>query len=414
MSERRWILHADMDAFFASVEIRDRPELRGRPVIVAGLSDRGVVSAASYEARKFGVRSAMPTFQARKCCPAGVFISPDMERYGAVSLAIHQLFYEVTPQIEPIALDEAFLDITGSIALLGPPIEIGRRLKARVREVTNLTVSVGIAENKLVAKIACTLGKPDGLKLVPRGQERALLEPLPVRRLWSIGPVAAAALEKAGITRIGELARCSPPMLEPFLGKRSREVIELANGRDNRPVEPSRDAKSFGEECTFERDQLCRATIADVLTAHAEAVARRMRRDDVEGKTVTLKVRLGRAAGTHPDRNRPRDEAPTYPLLTRSRTLRHYTAEGATIREAALALWDELALTTPVRLVGISMSSLREANQGQLALFIERREDPRVGKTLDAIETRFGRGVISRGAVSPEKLTPSVQRKRGD
>jgi DNA polymerase-4 len=414
MTNKRRILHADMDAFFASVEIRDRPELQGQPVIVAGLSERGVVSAASYEARKYGVRSAMPTFQARQRCPNGVFIAPDMERYSAVSEAVHELFYEITPEIEPIALDEAFLDISGSLGLFGEPLEIGRRLKSRVRAVTGLTISIGIAENKLVAKIACTLGKPDGLKIVPDGQARALLEPLPVRRLWGIGPVAAASLEKAGIRYIGELARCSVPMLEPYLGNRSGEVILLAQGIDDRPVIAAREPKSFGEECTFEQDTLDRTTVCEVLTAHAEAIARRMRRDGYEGKTVTLKVRLGRASGTHPDRNRPRDNAPTYPLLTRAKTLSHYTAEGMRIRETVLGLWDELALRIPARLVGVSLSGLRAAGKGQLALFSERREDPRVGKTLDAIEARFGRGVIARGAASPAKLTPSVQRKRGD
>jgi DNA polymerase-4 len=414
MPVQRWILHADMDAFFASVEIRDCPELRGRPVIVSGLSERGVVAAASYEARKFGVRSAMPTFQARQLCPGGVFLSPNMEKYGKVSAIIHEIFYEITPQIEPIALDEAFLDITGSLSLFGEPIELGRRIKERVRQVANLTVSVGIAENKLLAKVACTLGKPDGLKFVPKGQGRVLLEPLPVRRLWTIGPVAAAALEKAGIRRIGELARATPPMLEPYLGRRSAEVIQLARGIDDRPVVAEREAKSFGEECTFERDTLDRTTIADVLTGHSEAVARRMRRDNMEGKTVTLKARLGRRVGGQPDRNRFAEEAPRYPLVTRAKTLSHYTAEGATIRDTALSLWDELALTAKVRLIGVSVSNLREADQGQLSLFTARREDPRVGKTLDAIEARFGRGVISRGAVSAEKLTPSVQRKRGD
>ena len=413
MPRRRLILHADMDAFFASVEIRDRPELRGKPVVVAGLSNRGVVAAASYEARKFGVHSAMPTFQARKCCPEGVFISPDMDRYSAASAIIHELFLEVTPEIEPIALDEAFLDITGSIKLFGEPRLIAQSLKARVCEQVGLVVSVGIASSKLVAKIACTLGKPDGLRIVPEGEESKLLAPLPIRKLWGIGPVSANALESAGIRRIGELAACTPAMLEPIFGRRSQELIFLAKGIDSREVTSDREAKSYGEECTFERDQTDRVTIAEVLTAHSEAVARRMRHDSLEGKTVTLKVRLGQATGLMPDRNRSRDDAPSYPLLTRARSLSDHTSEGAKIRDTALALWDELKLKAPIRLIGVSMSGLRERGKGQLSLFMQRREDPRVGATLDAIEARFGRGTIHRGASSPEKLTPSVQRKRG-
>lgn len=414
MPRLRWILHADMDAFFASVEIRDRPELRGLPVIVGGLSNRGVVSAASYEARKFGVYSAMPMFQARERCPNAVVISPDMERYAEESAKIHELFYEVTPEIEPIALDEAFLDITGSLALLGEPLEIGRKLKARVQETTGLCVSVGIAANKLVAKVACTLGKPDGLKLVPRGQERALLAPLPVRRLWGIGPVAAASLERAGIRQIGELAQCSEAMLVPWLGKRSLEVIALARGIDERPVVPSRQAKSYGEECTFERDLSEREVMVSVLTAHAEAVARRMRHDECEGRTVTLKVRLGKGQGTRPARVGTSKHGPVYQLITRSRSLDQHTAAGSLIADTAVSLWDELDLGQAVRLVGVSMSGLREAGKGQLTLFAERRRDPRVGAALDAIEARFGRGIIHRGAASPDKLSPSVQRKRGE
>ncbi len=404
MPPRRIILHADMDAFFASIEQRDQPELRGRPVIVAGLSPRGVVSAASYEARAFGVHSAMPTLQARALCPTGVFIAPDMEKYAAVSALLAELFMEITPEVEPIALDEAFLDISGSTTLLGEPETIGRRLKLRVREMTGLCVSVGIAENKLLAKLACTLGKPDGLRLVAPGEGQALLAPLPVRRLWTIGRVTAEALTAAGFTRIGELSVCSPERLRPWLGRRSEEVIALANGLDDREVVSSREPKSFGEECTFERDTRERDSIASTLSGHAEAVARRLRRENTEGRTVTLKVRLGgnsRAGGK-------------YPLVTRSRTLVDFTSEGTVLYTAALALWDELALRTAVRLVGLSVSNLRAGGKGQLPLFVERRKDPRVSRALDALEARFGRGIVTRGAARVGKLTPSERKKRGE
>lgn len=414
MGEARLILHADMDAFFASVEIRDRPELLGKPVIVGGLSGRGVVSAASYAARKFGVRSAMPIFEARRLCPMGVFLPPNMEKYASVSARVHDVFLEFTPEIEPIALDEAFLDITHSQALLGDPVTIGHSLKQRVKAVTKLTVSVGIASSKLIAKIACTSGKPDGLVVIEPGRERALLEPLPLRRLWGIGPVTAAALEKRGIFRIGQLAQCSKRELEPLLGNRAADVIEMANGRDARQVESNRDPKSYGEECTFEVDVVDPIRIRETLTAHAEAVARRLRRDNCTGKTITIKVKLGRATRRRPDRNHIESVAPEYPQLTRARSLRESTSDGAEIQRIALALWDELKLTEPIRLLGISVSRIGNSSSTQLDLFDAARPGRKLGAAMDAIEARFGRGAIRRGATAPEKLTPSATRKRGD
>jgi DNA polymerase IV len=413
MSEARLILHADMDAFFASVEIRDRPELAGQPVIVGGLSGRGVVSAASYAARRFGVRSAMPIFEARRLCPHGVFLPPNMELYAEVSATVHRVFLEFTPEIEPIALDEAFLDITHSLALLGEPVQIGRQLKRRVTEVTQLPLSVGIASSKLVAKIACTSGKPDGLVVVDRGREAALLEPLPVRRLWGIGPVSAAALEQRGILTIGQLARCQLRDIEDILGSHARDVVAMANGRDTRRVEADRDPKSYGEECTFAVDLLDRTRILETITAHAEAVARRLRRDGRQGRTITLKVKLGRAVRRRSDRNRLGDEAPEYPQLTRAWTIRRHTSDGLEIRRVAEALWDDLRLTEPIRLLGVSVSGLCRDGTGQLDLFAGPRPELRLGEALDAIEARFGRGAIRRGASAPGKVTPSARRKHG-
>lgn len=412
--DARLILHADMDAFFASVEIRDRPELEGLPVIVGGLSGRGVVCAASYAARKYGVRSAMPVFEARRLCPNGIYLPPDMERYAAVSAQVHEVFLEFTPEIEPIALDEAFLDITHSLALLGEPSHIGRRVKERVKQATALTVSVGIASSKLIAKIACTSGKPDGLVVVAPGDERALLQPLPVRRLWGIGPVTASALENLGIRSIGQLASCSARQLEGILGKRAWEVVETANGRDTRRVESNRDPKSYGEECTFEADLTDATRIRETITAHAEAVARRLRRDRCAGKTITIKVKLGRASKRRPDRNRATLEAPDYPQLTRARSLRQPTSDGAEIRRIASALWDEIGLTEPIRLLGVSVSGIVRHSAAQLDLFEVGRAGRKLGAAMDAIEARFGRGAIRRGASAPEKLTPSATRKRGE
>src|SRR5262245_29984654 len=251
-----------MDAFYASIEQRDHPELRGKPVIVGATSPRGVVAAASYEARKFGVRSAMPGFEARRLCPQGIFLPSNMARYVEVSDQVHRVFENFTPLIEPLALDEAFLDVSASVALFGGALELGHKLKACVREETGLAVSVGIAPCKLVAKIACSLSKPDGLRLVESGEVRAFLAPLPIRRLWGVGPVTAAGLEQAGFRTLAALAELSPARALELFGERGVMLSKLARGEDDREVVSDRMAKSCGEENTFEHDVSDRETIA--------------------------------------------------------------------------------------------------------------------------------------------------------
>jgi len=413
MCKERFVLHADMDAFFASVETRDEPSLRGRPVIVAGLSRRGVVAAASYEAREFGVRSAMPTFRARELCPEGVFISPDMERYSRVSASVHEVFETFTSQIEPIALDEAFLDVTGSVNLFGGVEALARSLKARVREVTGLVVSVGVGPNKMAAKIACTSGKPDGLVIIPKSKLLGWLEPFSVRRIWGVGPVAALQLECQGIETIGQLSRTPLGELESILGSRAAEVRQLARGNDVRQVEHERIPRSYGEESTFEKDVCERQLVTEALTAHAEAVARRLRHDGYAARTIVLKVKLGRSRGRRLDRNLAGGGAPDYPLLTRRRTLSSATSDGAEIRRVAIELWDALGRTDGVRLLGISAMGLQDRTPQQLDLFADEPASARLGPTLDAIERKFGRGAVHRGLQEPKKMTPSAQKKRG-
>lgn len=408
----RWILHADMDAFYASIEQRDHPELRGKPVIVGASSARGVVAAASYEARKFGVRSAMPGFRARELCPQGIFVGSDMAHYAAVSAEVQQVFAAFTSEVEPLALDEAFLDVSGSVRLFGGPEALARELKAGVHATTRLPISVGVAPNKLVAKIACTLGKPDGLKVVQPEQVRGLLDPLPVRRLWGVGPVLGQKLAALGIDTLRALVDFDPDTLAQALGTRVLEVQALARGEDSRPVEPNREPKSCGEENTFERDVTERDQITAALTAHAEAVARRLRHEGYLGRTVTLKIKLGRAHGTRIARGQNQGEEPLYPLLCRSKTLQQATDDGGAIRQAALALWDASAVKEPVRLLGISLSNLEHRQHRQLDLFESRRD--RLGPTLDAIVERFGKSAISRAVEAPHKLTPSGHRKRGE
>ncbi len=410
----RHILHADMDAFYASIEQRDNPELRGKPVIVGAASARGVVAAASYEARQFGVRSAMPGFRAKQLCPQGIFLRANIERYARVSEQIHRVFEDFTPIIEPIALDEAFLDITGSMRLFASSVDLARQLKAKVREVTELVVSVGVGPNKLVAKIACTLGKPDGLKVVQPSEVRELLDPLPIRRLWGVGPVMERTLTQLGIERFVDLVQYDSQKLAAALGNHAFELQALARGEDEREVEASRAPKSYGEENTFDRDVLDRETVSTTLVAHAEAIARRLRSDGYKGRTVTLKMKLGKARGSRIARGKNFGEEPDYPLLTRAKTLKEPTADGRVIHKAALAAWDKEALTEPVRLLGISVSNLMADGDGQLDLFQEKKRDDNLGPALDKIRERFGKTAIYRATVEPQRQTPGLRKKRGD
>lgn len=397
-----------MDAFYASVEQRDRPELRGRPVIVGATSARGVVAAASYEARRFGVRSAMPGFRAKELCPEGVFLPADMARYAAVSAQIQALYLEFTPLVEPLALDEAFLDISGSAHLFGGPRAIAAALKRRIAEVTALAASVGVAPNKLVAKIACSLGKPDGLRVVESADVRATLAPLPISELWGVGPVLEARLRAAGIDTIGALAARDDRSLEILAGRRASELVARARGEDERPVEAERAPKSYGEENTFERDVLQLEPIEDTLHAHAAAVARRVRHDRYVGRTVTVKIKLGHADG-HGVRG------PRYPLLTRSRSLDSPTDDAGLIGRVACELFRQSGVTEPVRLLGVSLSGLSRPSGAstQLSLFDRPPARPALGHVLDAIARRFGAGAIGPAVAAPGKITHGRRLGRG-
>ena len=429
----RLVLHADMDAFYASIEQRDRPELRGLPVIVGAAGARGVVAAASYEARKFGVRSAMPGFRARELCPDGVFLPSNMKLYSKVSDEVHGVLARFSPDIEPIALDEAFVEVTGSAHLFGGPLELGRRLKREVREAVGLSISVGIGPSKLVAKLACTLGKPDGFLFVPEDAVQWFLDPLPARRIWGVGPVLDEALGKIGVRTIRDLRLFEPARLVQAIGDRGPALQRLARGEDDRTVDGDLDPKSYGEENTFASDVSARDVVTSALTAHAEAVARRLRHDGFAGHTVTLKIKLGRARGQRPSRLRAEKgeegetAEPLYPILSRQRTLPRATDDGASIRDVAVALWDSAGIDEPVRLLGVSVSNLEKRGvpgEGeQLDLFAPRkdghaagtpREDRRLGVALDAITDRFGVGAIRRAVDAPEKATATSRKKRGE
>jgi len=399
-----------MDAFYASIEQRDDPSLRGKPVIVGGMSGRGVVAAASYEARPFGVRSAMPAYRAKELCPHAIFVVPRMAHYAAVSAEVHAVFARFTPLIEPLAFDEAFLDITGSVRLFGGVRPLAERLKQEVFDATELSVSVGVGPNKLVAKIACALGKPNGLRLVEAADVRALLDPLPLRKLWGVGPVLGERLTQLGIKTFRELVDYDTKLLTSLIGARASELQALARGEDGRPVENDRTPRSVGEEATFEQDISDRRRIREILAAHADAVARRLRHQGYQGRTVTMKAKLGRARGTRTARGQNDGREPYYPLVTRSKTLPGATADGFTIASVAQELWDKAGIREPVRLLGVSVAALSQA--AQLDLFAPAGE--KLGPALDRINARFGAGAIGRALDAPAKITPGRTRKRGE
>jgi DNA polymerase-4 len=408
MAWPRVILHADMDAFYASVEQRDDPSLRGRPVIVGGTGPRGVVSAASYEARVFGVRSAMPSAQARKLCPQGVFLAGSMQRYAEESARIFEIFQRFTPAVEGLSLDEAFLDLSGTQRLLGAPREAAAKLRAAVRAERGLAVSVGIAPVKLVAKIASDLAKPDGLLEVLPEQVGDFLAPLPVGRLWGVGPVAEQRLLRAGFSRIGDLVAAEPARLQRLLGPWGVALARLGRGLDLSEVEPYRDAVSYSEENTFATDVSELRVLESAIGTHADSVARRLRHDEVAARTVVLKLKLARRVASGPR---------GFPLLTRRVTLPEPCDDGRVIAHAARALLARAALTEPVRLVGVGVTGI-ERKDAQLPLFgkpREARRRERLNRALDALHERFGEDAVVRGeARHAERAGLSLQRKRGE
>lgn len=406
---QRCILHADMDAFFASVEQRDRRELRGKPVAVGGESNRGVVAAASYEARRFGVRSAMPSVEARRLCPQLIFIRGNMPLYARVSRQVFEIFREFSPCVEGLSLDEAFLDLTGTRRLMGTPHEVGERIRARVRQETQLAVSVGIAPVKMVAKIASALAKPDGLLEVPAEGVQQFLAPLPVRCIWGVGPVAERRLLQAGFETIGDVARADSQRLRETLGDWGLEVAQLARGQDLREVEPYREAVSYSEENTFERDVSDPNTLEATVLAHAENVARRLRRDGLEARTVVLKWRSARRRSPGPR---------GYPLHTRRATLPEPTDDGQVIHRAARALLHRAGPAEPVRLIGVGVTNVASPNRGQLLLFEpppDKKRRQRLNRALDKIADRFGTRAVLRGSQGDtERAGLSLQIKRGE
>ena len=377
------ILHVDMDAFYASVEQRDRPELAGRPVIVGGSPHRrGVVSAASYEAREFGVHSAMPSAAARRKCPQAVFLPPRIGYYVQVSREIREVFLQYTPLVEPLSLDEAFLDVSGSVGLFGSPVEIGRRIKEEIYRKTRLVASVGVAPNKFLAKVASDLDKPDGFVIVPVDGIQEFLDPLPVARLWGVGQVSNRALERLSIRTIGQLRRLSEEVLGDCFGTFGEHLWRLAHGIDDRPVVPDREAKSISNETTFEIDVVDRSVQRAWLMALTEQVARRVREHGLRARTVHLKVRFA-----------------DFRTITRSHTFAEPTDLTDQFWDSAARMLDtHVATGQPVRLLGMGVSGFDASGCTQQGLFDEeeRRRQSRLDGVTDEITSRYGHKSIGR------------------
>jgi DNA polymerase-4 len=388
------VLHVDMDAFFAAVEVHRRPELRGRPVVVGGIGPRGVVSSASYEARKYGVRSAMPTGRARSLCPGAVFLPPDFTAYSAASRVVMGIFRDVTPLVEPLSLDEAFLDVAGAVRLLGRPAAIAAAVRRRVAEELGLTCSVGIAATKFVAKLGSARAKPDGIVVVPAGLALEFLHPLPVEALWGVGERAAETLHRLGLSTVADLAHAPTGMLRQAVGEAAAAHLhELSWGRDPRRVVPEQVDKSIGAEVTFDVDVADPASIRRALLALADKVAVRLRRAGQAGRTISIKIRLA-----------------DFRTVNRSRTLTTPTDVGREIFDTAWALFRVLrgdesgpagrparaAVRDHIRLVGVRVEGLVGVAgvARQLTLGSPERGWREAEAAADAVAVRFGRSVV--------------------
>jgi DNA polymerase-4 len=368
------ILHVDLDAFYASVEVLKDPSLAGKPVVVGSAGPRGVIMSASYEARSRGLHSAMPSIRAKRMCPDAVFVSPDFDSYRAYSNRFREILLSVSPAVEPLSLDEAFIDVGGSTLLFGSPPEIGARIRKAITDELALTASVGVGPSKLVAKLASTRAKPDGILVVPADGVLAFLHPLPVDALWGIGEKTGETLARLGIRLIGELARTPAPILERVLGEGvAGSLLELANGHDDRRVVPFEAPKSVSHEETYPRDLDLEEDISREILALSHRVASRLRTDGYRARTVTLKLRL-----------------PSFSTLTRSRTLPAATDVGAEIFSVAWELFLHLpAGRRRFRLIGVAATGLVPAGAEQLALVREGQWRD-AERALDRVRGRFG------------------------
>lgn len=376
----RWIIHIDMDAFFAAVEQRDNEELKGRPVIVGGMGNRGVVATASYEARRFGVHSAMSMVEARRRCREGVFLPCDHEKYSRVSAQLNRIFSEFSPLVEPLSLDEAFLDVSGMDQLYDSPKAIAQCIKERIKNELGLTASAGVAPNKFLAKLASDLQKPDGLVVVASGEEKTMLYDLPITRMWGVGEATAQILKNLGIYTIGQLGNTDVVQLAKHCGQMAYTIHNLANGQDDRPVIPELEPKTIGNELTFPIDLRQIGQIETELLALAEKVGWRLRQHGYKGRTITVKLRFA-----------------SFKTITRSKTLTEPTHFDEMLYETAIHIFRQIPLQEGVRLLGITVSNL-QTGCSQISLFDEQdSKRTAVYEALDKLKNKFGEGIVTKG-----------------
>jgi DNA polymerase-4 len=380
----RTIPHIDMDAFFAAIEVLDHPGLRGKPVIVGGTTNRGVVSTASYEARTFGIHSAMPIFKAREKCPGGVFLPVNMKRYKDMSGNVMKILEDFTPLVERVSIDEAYLDITGMEGLLGNPEQIALRIKERIYSETRLTCSIGIAPNKFLAKIASDMHKPDGLTIIKADEVDAFLATLPVERIPGVGKSTVETLKRHGIKKAGEIKAFSKDQLLRRFGKFGLRLHELARGADSSPVVPLREIKSISAEETLPYDTGDLSLLSKKIQDHADNVAGRLRNHGLKGKTITLKIKFS-----------------DFTAVTKAQTIASATDSSKMIFYNALQLLADQPLKKKVRLIGVEVSNLlKESGDAQMSLFPigpDEERERKLDKAIDEIREKFGRKVIKRG-----------------
>ncbi|MCU0645356.1 MAG: DNA polymerase IV [bacterium] len=384
----RIILHIDMDAFFAAIEELDHPEYRGKPVVVGadpkGGKGRGVVSTCNYEARKYGIHSAMPISQAYQRCPFAIFAYPRGSRYWEISQKMFAILNEFTPKVEPISVDEAFMDITGCLRLFGSPEEIAQKIKQRIKDELNLTASIGIAPIKFVAKIASDLRKPDGLVIVEPGQVTEFLHPLPISKMWGVGKKTEVQLKAMGIQTIGDLAKLSQDAVIKKFGKSGLHFWTLANGIDEREVESDHSVKSVSLENTYDEDVSDEKIIEQTISAIADNLSRILRKKQVKGKTVTLKIRLH-----------------DFSTFTRSHSFGSYFDSSQLISATALNLYHDFQKHgKKVRLLGIAVSNLNTQCNEQLGFFdAENKQDRQIDQVIDLVQNKFGPDLIKKASL---------------
>ena len=379
----RAILHIDMDAFFASVEQRDRPELRGKPVLVGGDGPRGVVAAASYEARAFGCHSAMPSSIAKRLCPNAIFVKGSHSSYSAVSKQVFEILERFSPAIQPISIDEAFLDVTGSTHLFGSPSDIAIEIRRLVKQELDLTCSVGIAPNKFLAKLASDMNKPDGYTLITPETTQHILDPLPVEKLMGVGPSTQRSLDRLGVRTVAQLRALPKETLNARMGEFGDKLYRLCRGIDDRPVRIDKGAKSISHEHTFETDLQDPDEVRAIIARQAGDVAARLRKHGRYAKTISIKVRFG-----------------DFETITRSHTLDAQTNETNTIHQAAKSLFDQWARAyRPVRLIGVGLSGLTQS-PADAGLFDAQtnNKNQAVDKAADTIASKFGKHALTRAS----------------